>query len=192
MKSVSLKLRVSAAFGVLLALAYLTAATTAQRRDHLTPAEVELIRTAQALDKRTEIFVKAAERRLLALTDARAAQAEQAKREKEQAKGLEDWGALPAGTRADLLSDMAGIFDEAITNIDDVAARDEHSAMLAKSLRRLGAAAERFLTQLQPLRAAAADGAEQQALERTLQELQEITDAAKRLPPETDTKKPKQ
>ncbi|HEX8070363.1 MAG TPA: hypothetical protein VF546_10455 [Pyrinomonadaceae bacterium] len=183
--------RASALLGALALLSCLAPTVAAQKRDHLTPAEVELVRDARALDKRTEVFVRAAERRLLALTDPRAAAAEQALREKEKAKGLEDWGALPTGTRADLLSDLAGIFDEAITNIDDVAARDERSALLGKSLRRLGATAERFLAQLQPLRASAADGAEQQALARALDELQEITEAAKRLPPETDAKKPK-
>ena len=35
----------------------LPGAASAQRRDHLNEAEVELVREAQAIDRRTEIFV---------------------------------------------------------------------------------------------------------------------------------------
>ena len=153
----------------------------APRRDHLTPVEVDLVRDTQVLDKRTDVFIKAAERRLLLLTDAQAVQAKQVQKDKEL------WGELPKGTRADLYSDLAGILNEAITNIDDVAARDESSPLLAKALRKLGAAANRFAAQLAPLRAGATD-AERDALERALGELQEITDAAAKLPPDPKAK----
>jgi hypothetical protein len=151
------------------------------KRDHLTPAEVDLVRDTQALDKRTEVFIKAAERRLLLLTDPQAAQSKQAQKDKEL------WGELPKGARADLYADIAGILNEAITNIDDVAARDENSPLLAKALRKLGAAANRFAAQLAPLRAGATD-AERDALEYALGELQEIIDAAAKLPPDTKAK----
>lgn len=168
---------------LLLALVSVVSAVPAlsAQRDHLTPAEVELVRNTQVLDKRTEVFIKAAERRLLLLTDPQAAQAKQVQKDKEL------WGELPQGTHADLYADLARIFDEAITNIDDVAARDENSPLLPKSLRKLGAAAERFLTQLQAMRAGATD-AEQTSLESALGELQEIIAAAKKLPPETSAK----
>ncbi|HEV2761790.1 MAG TPA: hypothetical protein VGV38_02255, partial [Pyrinomonadaceae bacterium] len=42
------------------------AATSAAQREHLTPEEVELVRENQELEKRTGVFVKAVERRLLA------------------------------------------------------------------------------------------------------------------------------
>src|SRR5919199_1686552 len=135
------------------------AAAQAAQRDHLTAAEVELVRDAQVLDKRTEVFIKAADRRLLLLTDPQAAQSKQVQKDKEL------WGELPKGTRAELLDDLAGIFDEAITNIDDVAARDENSPLLPKALRKLGAAATRFLSQLSPMRAGASD-AERVQLDR--------------------------
>ena len=102
-------------------------------------------------------------------------------------KDKELWGELPKGTRADLLGDLAGIFDEAITNIDDVAARDENSPLLPKALRKLAAAAERFATQLAPLRDKA-DEAERNPLDKTFDELQEIIEAAKKLPPDTNAK----
>src|SRR5438874_10740190 len=107
------------------------AATQVSQRDHLTPAEVELVRDAQALDKRTDVFIKAAERRLLLITDPQAAQSKQVQKDKEL------WGELPKGTRAELYSDLAGILDEAITNIDDVATLNEHSLLLPFALRKL-------------------------------------------------------
>ncbi len=176
---------------VLFALVSLVCGASAQgaQRDHLTPAEVEMVRNMQTLDKRTDVFIKAAERRLLLLTDPQAAQAKQAQmnQAKQSQKDKELWGDLPQGTHADLYADLARIFDEAITNIDDVAARDENSPLLPKSLRKLGAAAERFLAQLQPMRAGATN-AEQTSLDNTLGELQEIIAAAKKLPPETNAK----
>lgn len=160
------------------------AATQGPHRDHLTPAEVELVRDTQTLDKRTEVFIKAAERRLLLLTEPQAAQAKQVQKDKEL------WGELPKGTRAELYSDLARIFDEAITNIDDTATRDEHSPLLPKALRKLGAAATRFLGQLSPLREGASD-TERDQLERAVAELQEIIDAANKLPPDPKAKPPK-
>ena len=162
------------------------------QRDHLTPAEADLVRDAQAIDKRTDVFIKAAERRLLLLTDPQAAQTLQAKQaqKKDKDKDKELWGELPTGTHAQLLNDLAGIFDEAITNLDDVAARDAKSSMLPGALRKLAAAAARFQTQLRAMRDSAND-AERAALDNALNELQEIIDAAQKLPAEAETKKPK-
>jgi hypothetical protein len=161
----------------------------AAQRDHLTPAEADLVRDAQELDKRTDVFIKAAERRLLLLTDPQAAparQAAQAKDKKDKDKDL--WGDLPTGTRAQLYGDLAGIFDEAITNIDDVAARNPKSSLLSKSLHKLATTATRFQTELLAMRAkAAAD--EREPLTNALGELQEIIDAAQKLPAEVEPKK---
>ena len=40
---------------------------TAQQRDHLTEQEVDLVKEAQALDKRIDVFIRAAERRLMVI-----------------------------------------------------------------------------------------------------------------------------
>ena len=63
-----------------------------QKRDHLTEQEVDLVRENQELDKRIEVFIKAADRRLLVLTNPNATQ----KKKKEE----EDWGPLPRGNPA--------------------------------------------------------------------------------------------
>lgn len=150
----------------------------AQRREHLTEQEVEMVRDTQELDRRAELFVKIAERRLLVVTGAPAP----------SAKDLEKWGAVPKGSRAAHFNDLARIFDEAINNVDDVAARTPDSPLIPKAVRKLEAAATRFLPQLTTLRqsASSADG-ERESLEQAIDNLQQIIEAAKRLPEEEET-----
>lgn len=153
-----------------------------QRREHLTEQEVELVRDTQELDRRSDLFIKIAERRLLVVTGAPAAQAP-------TAKDLEKWGELPKGTRAALFNDLARIFDEAINNVEDVAARTPDSPLLPKAVRKLSEAATRFLPQLTALRPSATADGEREALEQTIDNLQQIIEAAKRLPDEEPTDK---
>src|SRR3954447_7515387 len=117
------------------------------KRDHLTPQEVDLVKEAQVLDQRIAVFVRAAERRLFVLNGGSTGT------DKKVQKESEKWGELPTGTRAELLGDLSGILDEAITNIDDVAAReDADQKILRKSMRKLGEAVTGFVAQLEPMR----------------------------------------
>ena len=158
------------------------AGRAATKRDHLTALEADQVREAQILDKRIDVFIKAAERRLLALTDPNAANNKQVQ------KDLEKWGELPKGTRTELLTDLAKILEEAITNIDDVAARDAENRLLPKALRKLAAASTRFAGQLTPMREQAKDEAERDVLEQSLEEIQSILEAANKLPPDVKEK----
>lgn len=152
-----------------------------QAREHLTPQEIELVREAQILDKRIDVFIKAVDRRLLALNGGAGAA------EKQLKKDLETWGDLPAGTHAELLGDIARIFDEAITNIDDVSARDEKNPLIPKALRKLAAAASRTVDQLKPIQAQAKEGADN-GFDLLLQRAEEIVEAASKLPPPAEKK----
>lgn len=152
------------------------------KRDHLTPQEADMVRDAQELDKRTGVFIKAAERRLLALRDANAAT--------QMAKDKEKWGELK-GTRADFLYDLARILDEATTNIDDVSTRDERNPLISKSLRKLAEVSTRVLTELAPLRDKVEEGAERASLEQAMENAQAIVEAAGKLPAPTKTDKKK-
>ena len=145
------------------------------KRDHLTAEEVELVRAAQILDVRMAVFVKAAGRRLLVLTDPNAASSRQVQ------KDMKKWGDLPRGTRTELLTDMAKILGEASTNIDDVGARDPKNPLLLKALHILADASTRFLSELKPMRAQA-QGAEREALEQAIENAQLIVEAADKLP----------
>jgi len=153
-----------------------------QQRDHLTPQEVDLVKENQILDKRIEVFIKAAERRVMVINGTAAANAKQLK------KDAEKWGELPAGSRFELVEDIARIFDEAITNIDDVVTRDERNPLVPKATRKLATSVSSIMEQLKPLKAEAKTEAEISSLEKLNEDAQQILAAATKLPPEVDKK----
>jgi hypothetical protein len=147
------------------------ATAAAQKREHLTPEEIELVRDNQELDARTKVFITAAERRLLAVTNP-AESAKNAPKEKEK------WGEVQ-GTRTQLFYDISKILDEAVVNVDDVAEHNPESPLLRKSLYMLSEASGRMLPQLTKLREGVGSEAEADQLDRALETAREITDAAK-------------
>lgn len=171
---------------VLTSLTPLASATCLQSRDHLTPPEVELVKNAQVLDQRIDIFVKAAERRLLVLTGTTATSSKQLKKDSEK------WGELPNGTRAQLLADIAKILDEAITNIDDVSSRDEKNPLIPKALRKLAAEATRISEQLKPMREQAKGDDEIASFATLTEHAESILEAASKLPPPVAKSKAKE
>ena len=155
----------------------------AQTREHLTQQEIDLVKDAQLLDKRTDVFIKAIERRLLAITgNSNEASTKQLK------KDAEKWGELPTGSRGELVGDIARIFDEAITNIDDVSARDERNPLIPKALRRLVQAVNNVQTQLAPLKDQLKSDADVASFELLSEDAHSILEAAKKLPPEVEKK----
>ena len=168
---------------VLLGLAFLCTALTAQtkRREHLTAEETDRVRDAQLADERAKVFIKAAERRFLALTMPDAASS------KEAVKDVELWGAFPTGTRAELLGDLAGIIDEAINNIDAVAERKPDDKLVAKAVHLLATGCKRWLLALETMRATA-KGPEKTYLEEAIEYAQSVVDAEKKVPAEEKKK----
>jgi hypothetical protein len=148
-----------------------------QARDHLTEQEVELVKDTQILDKRIEVFIKAADRRMQVLSGTEATNTKQSKKEAEL------WGALPTGTRAELIGDIARIFDEAITNIDDVSSRDEKNPLVPKALRNLAAAVTRIVGQLKPLEPQLKGDSETSTFDQLVENAESIIQAANKLPP---------
>ena len=158
------------------------------QRDHLTDAETDLIRYYREIDKRIDVFIKAADRRFAIINGT--AQPSTKKASKEEP----DWGDVPKGTRAELLGDIAGILDEAITNIDDVSRRDEKNPLISRSLRKLTNAVNGYLAQLNAMKAKVTDPDEIAAIERVGDQANQIIEAGKNLPaaaPEEDKKKKK-
>jgi hypothetical protein len=159
----------------------------AKKRDDLTAAETELIRFHQELDKRIEVFIKAADRRFAIINGT--AQPSPKKLMKDEP----EWGDLPKGTHAALLSDIAGILDEAITNIDDVSRRDERNPLVSRALRKLTTAANGYLSQVAALRNKTNDPDEIAAIERVADNANLIIEAGSKLgpAPAEDNKKKK-
>jgi hypothetical protein len=176
--------RIVFAFVFLGAMLFASTAT-AQQRDHLTPQEVDLVKEAQVLDKRIDVFIKAADRRLFVLKGGTAATAPNAKQLK---KDSERWGELPTGSRAELVTDIARILDEAITNIDDVSSRDERNPLIAKSLRKLATAVNTIMTDLKPMSVEAKSDAEIASFEMLNEDANSILEAVMKLPPEVEKK----
>lgn len=162
------------------------ATANAQPRDFLTEQEAELIRYHQQLDKRIEILIKAIDRRFAIINGA--AQAKTKKLDRDEP----DWGDLPKGSRTELLSDIAGILDAAISNIDGVSQRDEKNPLISRSLRKLSSASNGFAAQLNTIGNQTKDTDELTAIERALQYTSQIIEAGNQLPPpSTDKKKSK-
>jgi hypothetical protein len=166
----------------------LFATSVAAQRDHLTDAETDLIRFHRELDKRIEVFIKAVDRRFAIINGTAQPPT------KKQTKDEPEWGDFPKGTRVELLSDIAGILDEAITNIDDVGRRDEKNPMISRSLRKLANATNGYVAQLSALRSKTTNPDEIAALERVADQASQILEAGKNVsaaPPEEGKKKKK-
>ena len=161
---------------------------TTQKRDHLTDSESELIRYYRELDKRIEVFIKAVDRRFAVINGTTPPSS------RKLFKDEPDWGELPAGSHIELLGDIAGILDEAITNIDDVARRDARNPLLSRSLKKLTTAANGYLNQLAILRNKTTDPDELAAIARVADNANEIIEAGGKQPapsPEEKDKKKK-
>lgn len=140
-----------------------------QKRDHLTEQEADLVRDNQEIDKRIEIFVKAAERRLLLLANPDATQ-----KKKEE----ELWGPLPKGTRLELLQDYKRILEEAEEKLDDWFGRGGKDNLLPKALNKFKEAATRHISQLRALASQMTDKREQRALAEAIEEAETVTKAS--------------
>jgi hypothetical protein len=161
---------------------------SAQTRDPLTDQETELVRFHQELDKRIEVFIKAIDRRFAVISGT----AQPAS--KKLMKDEPEWGDLPKGSRTELLGDIQGILDEAITNIDDVSRHDEKNPLISRSLRKLTTAANGYLAKLAALKNQAKDVDEQAAIERVADNANQIIEVGTKLPPppaESEKKKKK-
>ena len=174
-----------AILGLLLPVSPVARANVLQARDHLTPKEVDLVKDTQDLDKRIDVFTKAVDRRLMIIKGAKPVVS------KEQKAEAEIWGDLPTGSRSELVGDIAGILDEAITNIDDVSLRDEKNPALPKALRKLAGAATRAIEQLRPLENSVNNPAEASHFAQLMENAETIVQAASKLAPEVVQKKSK-
>lgn len=138
------------------------------RRDHLTEKEIALVREYQELDLRVEVFLRAAERRLLVLTNPDA---------KQKKKEEELWGPLPSGSQLELLQDYRRILEELEEKLDDTLNLDPRSPLLKKALKKAKERAASHLGQLRPLSSRMSDRAEQKALALAIEEAERVAAA---------------
>ena len=146
-----------------------------QRREHLTSQEIELVREFQEIDRRMEIFVRAVERRLLAIEGTANLDRDGLKKlEKERDK----WGELPFEPRPQLLSDIDKILDEAISKIEDVAERDSKSELFPAAVYVLADGAAGFIPRLESLTGKVADAREAALINSAVAHCRDIVQAS--------------
>jgi len=152
-----------------LAILFIGARAQTEKRDHLTEQEADQVRENQEIDKRIEVFIKAAERRLLVLANPDATQ-----KKKEE----ETWGPLPKGTKLELLQDYKRILEEGEEKLDDWYGRGGKDNLLPKALNKFKEAATRHISQLRALASQLTDKREQRALAEAIEEAETVTKAS--------------
>lgn len=150
---------------VLLGLSFSALAQT-PRRDHLTEKEADVIREWQEVDKRIEIFVKAADRRLLLLQNPAATQTE---------KEEKNWGPLPTGTKIELLTDYKRLLEESIEKLEDAFERNAKNPQIPKALKKFKESAIGHLSILRGLVGKMETKLEQRALTEAVEEAETAT-----------------
>lgn len=117
-------------FGRLVALAViigsLASGASAQRKgEYLTEGEIDLVREIRLIDHRSEIFLKIADRRLIALTDPAGPTGD---------SNFKKFGPLPTGSQVELLDDYRRAVEELMVKLDDEFERTGMTAALKKAL----------------------------------------------------------
>ncbi len=156
----------------------LVSEANAQRRDHLTAEEIEIVRDVQEIDKRMLVFVKAVERRFWVLTGTEKLDEKQKKRVK---KDLDIWGELPKGTKTQLLSDIDKIIDEAVSKIEDVAERDMKSKLFPIAVHVLSDYAKTAVARLESFSEASKSRREISVINSAVRNLNDIIAAASKV-----------
>ncbi|MCS7078536.1 MAG: hypothetical protein NZ585_00595 [Chloracidobacterium sp.] len=112
-----------------------------RRNDAFNEQEIERIREAQEIDRRTEVFLKLATRRLNALEG-----------RPDQLHKREEWGEPPSGTPRQLLDAYTRILDELADKLDAAAeTKGEKDPKLRKALARLRHEMESHIVRLERL-----------------------------------------
>lgn len=166
----------------LLTISFLTAFPTyvgAQRADHLTDEEIELVRDVQSVDDRMEIYVRAIERRLIAIDGTGGLGKDELKRlEKEKGK----WGELPGGGFSQMVSDIYGILDEAVNKIEDVSDHNKKSKLLPHAVYILSDYSTTLIPKLEDLKKRATSARDVSFLNQSISTCNDIIEAASKIP----------
>ncbi len=175
-----MKFTIYAFLGIFLVFTCFSATASAQRRDYLTDAEIEIVRDAQQIDLRIEVLVKAIDRRFAVLN----------KQPSPITKNVEKWGEEPKGTRGELILDITRLLQKAVDDIDNLAQREEgmKSEFFPKAVHKLADAAERFQPQFKTLFDQTVTEKERGSILNSIDLCNEIIEAAKKVPKEVKKK----
>ena len=168
--------------------------TSAQRRDYMTEAEIELVRDAQDIDMRIDVLIKMIDRRFAVLNVAVGGA-------KISNKETDKWGAAPTGTKIEILDDIRKLLDKAVDDVDNVAIhpdvvrydtdknrsekqKKKDEMRFPNSVRDLASAARRYQPALRSLLEGSKDEKEKGVILASLESCDEIIAATTKLPAE--------
>lgn len=172
MNETNLRLTISL-FTALVCLTLLApSGASAQRRDYLTEAEIELVRDAQEIDLRVAVLSRAIDRRLAVIKNSA------------PQKEPEKWGEPPTGTRVQLLLDIEKILQKAVDDIDDVARRNMDSKLFPKAMNKLTASCQEYLPQFKTFFDTSKDEKEKGAILGAIENCNSVIEASSKVPKE--------
>lgn len=182
MNQISRSSRLFIALAVAVSFAH---SASAQRRDYMTDAEIELVRDAQDINLRVDVLIKMIDRRLALL-------GLNANGWKEPAKQGDPWGEAPKGTRLQLIGDVRSLLQKAVDDVDDVAMHNENTLtqnkteglLFPKAVRSLAAAATLYKATLGPVAEKSANDKEKGLIAGSIELCDQIIEAAATLPTE--------
>lgn len=118
------------------------APSRAQRKgEYLTEGEMDLVKEMRDIANRTEVFLKIANRRLLAIGGA-----------EYKDERFRKYGPLPTGSQIELLDDYHHAIDELMIKLDDEFERAKMSESMKKALGFVGPEIERQIKELKALK----------------------------------------
>jgi len=142
-----------------------------KKRDYLTEEEIELVRNNQLIDLRIGILTKAIDRRFAVLKN-------------QTPKEKEEWGALPKGTRVELLIDIEKLLGKAIEDIDLVAERAKDSKLFPKAVNKLAGSCTEYLPQFNSFLDTTKEEKERGALLGSIASCNDVIEASTKVPKE--------
>ena len=131
--------------------------------DYLNEEEDDHVREAQEADQRVKVFMKIAERRLLAITGTGPAPNDK-KSQKKAEEEEREWGPLPKVSTAELLKHYARALEEAISKLEDAHEHNPKSSAIPKALTILRDSTDRHLQTLRSIETSLKDNSEREAL----------------------------
>ena len=163
--------------------------TACAQRDYFTPEEIELIRDAQAIDRRIDVLTHAIDRRFSALKI-------EVGGAKIPEKEIKLWGEIPQETRFELLVDIKRILQKAIDDIDNLSERPDsglipekddkkaegYAIIFPRAVRNLAAAAKRYQPALKAELDTTKDGMDKGPILDSLDMCDQIMAAVTKLP----------
>jgi hypothetical protein len=158
--------------GAALALvaAVVPAASTQRRGEYITDDEMDLVRDIRRIDIRAQVFLKIADRRLVAIADPAAEPKDSMFRK---------FGALPKGSQIDLLDDYRRAVEELMVKFDDEYERTGMTDDLRKGLEFTVAEVERQMKEMDALKPKLTQEDAPHYLEKALGAARELHDGAK-------------